>query len=50
MAVCRLERQGRLERAILCYQEAVTDDPSQEAAKTRLELLKMVLEKKVGNK
>lgn len=46
---CRLEKQGRFERAIVCYQEAVTDDPSQEVAKTRLELLKRVLQKKVGN-
>jgi hypothetical protein len=48
--VCRLEKQGRIERAIVCYQEAVADDSSQEAAKTKLELLKKILEKKVGNK
>ena len=46
---CRLEKEGRLERAVVCYREAIADDPSQESAKGRLEVLKKVLEKKVSN-
>lgn len=47
--LCRLEEQGRLERALVCYQEALADDPAQEAAKTKLEKLRKVLEKKVSS-
>lgn len=38
-----------MERALVCYQEALADDPSQEAAKTRLKILRKVVEKKVSS-
>lgn len=33
---------------MVCYREALADDPSQEAAKARLEYLRMVLKRKVS--
>ena len=45
----RLEKCGRWERAIVCYQEAIADDPSLEAIKTRVVSLRKVVERKVGN-
>ena len=44
----RLEKDGRLERAVQCYREALADDPSQQTARTRLELISAALEKQVG--
>ena len=44
----RLEKDGKLERAVQCYREALADDPSQQTARTRLELITAALEKQVG--
>lgn len=35
---------------MVCYREALADDPSQDTAKTRLEHLRKILERKVGAK
>ena len=46
--IARLEKEGKLERAVECYREALADDPSQQTARTRLELIIAALEKQVG--
>lgn len=38
-----------MERAVVCYREALADDPSQAAAKARLDVLRTVLQRKVGD-
>lgn len=43
----RLEREGKLEAAAACYREALADDPEQEAARTRLNIIVTALEKQV---
>lgn len=48
LCCCRLEKESRLEEAMQCYREALADDPSQQTARTRLELITNALEKQVG--
>ena len=48
VVIARLEKDGKLERAVQCYREALADDPSQLTARTRLELISAALEKQVG--
>ena len=43
----RLEREGQIKPALRCYQEALADDPESDSAKTKVELLKAVLQKQV---
>ena len=44
----RLERRGNLEAATRCYREALADDPQEETARLRLEIITTAMEKKVG--
>lgn len=44
----RLEGEGSLEEAAVCYREALADDPDQTSAKTRLMVVSKQLERKVG--
>jgi hypothetical protein len=48
VVIARLEKDGKLERALQCYREALADDPGQTTARTRLELISAALEKQVG--
>lgn len=44
----RLEEDGHLEGAVVSYREALADDPSQTAIRTRLDALVSRLQKKVS--
>ena len=48
VVIARLEKDGKLERAVQCYREALADDSGQLTARTRLELISAALEKQVG--
>ncbi len=43
----RLEKSGRNEEAMRCYREALADDPHQDLARQRLQLLTAITEKQV---
>lgn len=44
----RLEEEGCLSEAALCYREALADDPDQTSAKARLDVVSKQLQRKVG--
>ena len=44
----RLEKDGKLERALVCYQEALADDPTRGGTREKLLALRKVLERKVS--
>lgn len=43
----RLEKEGNMDRAMRCYREALADNPEEDTARVRLDILTAAAEKQV---